>query len=547
MNYKHITISFVCTLAIHTAFIIFLTSAVTPNKKPLQTPDVETSKLNVTPYEVQKSQSSEMETSSEKAKNNKLSETKAAQGVVKVSKTNQKKPDSNKLKTDNLKENSEKSNQQALPNSVIAKKKIEPNKVKLNATLSEKLKPNLSKVKKAVIKELKNKPVLQTTNFQKIKLEKIDLKQKSLKKINNAASLAPTIIPIGALTSEKKLSTNKVQLVTNKATKVLNDKVEAETLTENLAPNPDIVETSKLNSNSISETKTNAFSEQLNTKELPSTFAVAGLAWTGDNNNQNVDPTSLAAIQAFVQVGDLSKSQSNVGEVRDGISQTLGAIPCSRVQAQFIPQNGTLQLNGHIPDEGLREPVIEAMQKQMGENINVVDNMLILPRPQCGIISAITAVGLPQSTDQLTNPLLIGEDAHVKEYNYKEGDRLKLEMTAPHYDSFIYVDYFDATGMVLHLQPNNIIPLNLQMANSNLSVGKETNGKPSLKIMIAPPYGQEIAVAFASSVSLYEELRPTIEPAQNYLVFLKTKIEQARLKHKNFKGEWVYFFIETSQ
>ena len=547
MNYKHITISFVCTLAIHTAFIIFLTSSVTPNKNSLQTPDVETSKLNVTPYEVKKSQSSEMETSSEKAKNNKLSETKAAQGVVKVSKTNQKKPDSNKLKTDNLKENSEKSNQQALPNSVIAKKKIEPNKVKLNATLSEKLKPNLSKVKKAVIKELKNKPVLQTTNFQKIKLEKIDLKQKSLKKINNAATLAPTIIPIGALTSEKKLSTNKVQLVTNKATKVLNDKVEAETLTENLAPNPDIVETSKLNSNSISESKTNAFSEQLNTKELPSTFAVAGLAWTGDNNNQNVDPTSLAAIQAFVQVGDLSKSQSNVGEVRDGISQTLGAIPCSRVQAQFIPQNGTLQLNGHIPDEGLREPVIEAMQKQMGENINVVDNMLILPRPQCGIISAITAVGLPQSTDQLTNPLLIGEDAHVKEYNYKEGDRLKLEMTAPHYDSFIYVDYFDATGMVLHLQPNNIIPLNLQMANSNLSVGKETNGKPSLKIMIAPPYGQEIAVAFASSVSLYEELRPTIEPAQNYLVFLKTKIEQARLKHKNFKGEWVYFFIETSQ
>jgi hypothetical protein len=547
MNYKHITISFVCTLAIHAAFIIFLTSSVTPNKKPLQTPDVETSKLNVTPYEVKKSQSDEMETSAEKAKNNKLSETKAAQGVVKVSKTNQKKPDSNKLKANNLKKSSEKSSQQALPNSMVAKKKIEPNKIKLNATLSEKIKPNLSKVKKAVIKEIKNKPTLQTTNFQKIKLEKIDLKPKSLKKINNSVSLAPTIIPVGTLASEKKLSTNKAPLVQNNATKVLNDKVETETLTENLAPNPDIVETSKLNSNNISETKTNVFSEQLNTKELPSTFAVAGLAWTGENNNQNVDPTSLAAIQAFVQVGDLNKSQSNVGEVRDGISQTLETIPCSRVQAQFIPQNGTLQLNGHIPNEGLREPVIEAMQKQMGKNINVVDNMLILPRPQCGIISAIAAVGLPQSTDQLTNPLLIGEDAHVKEYNYKEGERLKLDMTAPHYDSFIYVDYFDATGMVLHLQPNDIIPLNLQMANSNLSVGKETNGKPSLKIMIAPPFGQEIAVAFASSVNLYAELRPTIEPAQNYLIFLKTKIEQARLKQANFKGEWVYFFIETSQ
>lgn len=546
MNYKHITISFLCTLVIHTAFIIFLTSSVTPDKKALQTPDFETSKLNVTPYEVKKSQSNEIETSSEKAENNELSETKAAQGIVKVSKTNQKKPNSNKLNTDDLKKNSEKSKQQTLPNSAVTKKKIEPSKIKLNTTLSEKLKPNLSEVEKAVIKEIKNKPVFQTTNFQEVKLEKIDVKPELLKKINNSISLTPTIIPVGALTSEKKLLASKVPLVTTKGTEVLNDKVETETLTKNLAPNSDIVETLNLNSNNISETTTNTLSEQLDTKELPSTFAIAGLAWTGENNNQNVDPTSLAAIQAFVQVGDLNKSQSNVGEVRDGISQTLGAIPCSRVQAQFIPENGTLQLNGHIPDEGLREPVVKAMQKQMGGNINVVDNMLILPRPQCGIISAITAVGLPQSTDQLTNPLLIGEDAHVKEYNYKEGDRLNLDMTAPHYDSYIYVDYFDATGMVLHLQPNNIIPLNLQTANSNLSVGKATNGKPSLKIMIAPPFGQEIAVAFASSVDLYEGLRPTIEPAQSYLVFLKTKIEQARLKDTNFKGEWVYFFIETA-
>ena len=44
-----------------------------------------------------------------------------------------------------------------------------------------------------------------------------------MKKINNAASLAPTIIPVGALTSEIKLSANKVQLVTNKATKVINE------------------------------------------------------------------------------------------------------------------------------------------------------------------------------------------------------------------------------------------------------------------------------------------------------------------------------------
>ena len=80
-----------------------------------------------------------------------------------------------------------------------------------------------------------------------------------------------------------------------------------------------------------------------------------------------------------------------------------------------------------------------------------------------------------------------------------------------------------------------------------MSIGKEIAGEPSLKIMIAPPFGQEIAVAFASSKNLYEGLRPTIEPAKPYLKFLKTKIDQARLLNNKFKGEWVYFFIETSQ
>ena len=546
MKNQHFLISFIAALVFHIIIFAFLTYTASPDKTPISTPDVKTSQLNITPYDIKKTKSTELNATSEELSNSKPATNKVNQGNIKTSKAEVQKLKKMKIKSKDTNEIIKKTKEKVI--------NTQPLKQKIQNVLKSKNKPLISKV------------ISQKLDIKKDKIDNVDLKLETVKTIDNNSTETLTLQLNSDLTKPNKLKSNKI-LVSAPAPPILKNKIiKADIISgEIIQPNNKIksvsmnpknigssnlnsekIDYSNFNSDTIFESATNEVTEKLAKLELPSTFAVAGLAWTGDSGNKSVDPTSLAAIQAFIQQGDIDQSQSNIGEVRDGISQTLGTIPCSRVQAQFVPENGTLQLNGHIPEENLREPVIIAMQQQMGGDIKVVDNMLILPRPQCSIISAITAVGLPQSTDQLTNPLLIGVDAHVKEYNYKKGDRLKLDMTTPHYDSYVYVDYFDATGMVLHLQPNNIIPLNLQTANSNLSVGKATNGKPSLKIIIAPPFGQEIAVAFASSVNLYEGLRPTIEPAQSYLVFLKTKIEQARLKDTNFKGEWVYFFIETA-
>jgi len=53
-------------------------------------------------------------------------------------------------------------------------------------------------------------------------------------------------------------------------------------------------------------------------------------------------------------------------------------------------------------------------------------------------------------------------------------------------------------------------------------------------------------VAFATSVPLYDGLRPMVEPAAPYLAFLRDRVAQARGAHADFKGEWVYFFISTA-
>ena len=268
----------------------------------------------------------------------------------------------------------------------------------------------------------------------------------------------------------------------------------------------------------------------------------AALAWTGDTGR--IDPQSLTAITSFMQPGD-TKAQAD--PTHDALSAILTSVPCARLQAEFNPATGSLELRGHVPDPAMRAPLLKALQDQLGSAIKVTDAMLILPRPQCGALSGIADVGLPQSQDQNTNPRLIGADAQARAYDYTQGQTMVLDLAAPDYDAWLYVDFFDADGQVIHLVPNATVPLRLRPAKTAMRVGAADAGEPFLHITIGPPYGQEIAAAFAASAPLYAGLRPLSEPAAPYLDWLKTKVSAARAADPGFKGEWVYFFVSTTE
>ena len=275
----------------------------------------------------------------------------------------------------------------------------------------------------------------------------------------------------------------------------------------------------------------------------PSEHFTAALAFSGGAGAQ-IDAASLATIQSFMRPGDL---QAQTDQVRDALQTLLESVPCARLQAQFNPETGSIELRGHVPDEGLRGPILAALQAQVGTGIRVDDAMLILPRPQCGALSGIGAVGLPQSTDQLTNPLLVGADAQERTYDYRQGDQMILDLAAPDYDAYIYVDFFDANGDVIHLVPNDTVPLTLHTAQSAMRIGAGEGGAPYLNITIGPPYGQEIAAAFAASAPLYDGVRPLSEPAEPYLQWMAGQVAAARAANPDFKGEWVYFFVSTAE
>lgn len=257
-----------------------------------------------------------------------------------------------------------------------------------------------------------------------------------------------------------------------------------------------------------------------------------------------LDAKSLDAIAAFMQPGDAGAAAA---EVRDGIEGLLASVPCARLQVEFDPDTGELTLRGHIPEEGLRDPVLEALTAQIGQGIPVVADLRILPRPQCGALAGIAAIGLPQSEDQSTNPRVMGADSYAREMVYAGGEPLDLALTGADYPSYVYVDYFAADGSVIHLIPSDKAPLTLVAPGKELDTLKARDGVSPVGITFGPPYGQEIAMAFAASRPVYEGLRPMVEPADAYLAELRALIAQARAEDPAFKGEWVYFFISTHE
>ncbi|MEO1679935.1 MAG: DUF4384 domain-containing protein [Pseudomonadota bacterium] len=268
--------------------------------------------------------------------------------------------------------------------------------------------------------------------------------------------------------------------------------------------------------------------------DLPAAEVTARLAWSAEDL-ASADPATLAALTAF-----LSPEQAGAeGEaLRDGIAGLMASVPCARLQTAFDPETGTLELRGHVPEDGVRGPLAEALQAQVGPGLPVADRLRLLPAPQCDVLGRVEALGLPQSEEQFTDPHLIGENLFVREYAFAAGARMEIALEAADYPAYIYVDYYDAEGNVLHLMPNDILPLRRHAPAEPFTIGAEGSG---LELIVEPPFGTDIAVAFATDTPLYDGLRPIIEPAGPYLDFLRARIAAVAPG----RGEWAYLFVAT--
>lgn len=276
----------------------------------------------------------------------------------------------------------------------------------------------------------------------------------------------------------------------------------------------------------------------------------AAVAWSGEIDTV-LDEKSLAAIQSFMQPGEVTQSASFAGSVRDGIGDALAQFPCSRLQAAFQPETGGLEIRGHVPVPALRAEVVTMLEQAVGGAIPIGGSVMVLPAPQCGVLDAVEGLGFPQSTDQENDPLEVGREAQAQLLSFEEGQRVVFALQAPEFDAHIYLDYYDKDGNVVHVLPNQYIEDNRRGANTRFAIGETQGGGEAqgggagFEMRVTPPFSQDIAIVFGATRPLYDGLRPLVEDAAGYLAWLRERINELRAEDPAFRGEWVYLFVRT--
>ncbi len=267
------------------------------------------------------------------------------------------------------------------------------------------------------------------------------------------------------------------------------------------------------------------------------------LAWTGTLSVE-VEQQTLDAAAAL----RLPSAGADAEGLRDALAASLSQVECARAQTIYNPDTGTIDLRGHVKDDEDRTRLVASISQELGGALPLIDRLQRLDAPQCGVLVRLSDMPLPQSVEQFINPLIIGANFHTRSYSFDEGQSMVFDLAGADYDGWLYLDYYDAEGQVLHLAPNKFIDPFILEAEASLVFGDRSDRDPAkgkFELRVSQPFGQDIAVAMVTSERLFDGPRPIVEPAASYLAVLANRLGDLRRLKPDFRGEWVYLFVET--
>jgi hypothetical protein len=143
-------------------------------------------------------------------------------------------------------------------------------------------------------------------------------------------------------------------------------------------------------------------------------------------------------------------------------------------------------------------------------------------------------VPVPSELDQ------IGLKTDKADNQFKEGEFLVVNAVGA-FDGFLYIDFLDPEGNVVHMLPSPVSENNEVRAGQQIVIGKEKR-----RYEILPPHGRNVIVAITSRQPLFDTKRPEIESAEEYLSALNVALQRVGQKKPVADSIAVAFrFVDT--
>jgi eukaryotic-like serine/threonine-protein kinase len=143
-----------------------------------------------------------------------------------------------------------------------------------------------------------------------------------------------------------------------------------------------------------------------------------------------------------------------------------------------------------------------------------LDRVQVYGWPHCEVIKLVDEKAAPTRPDLA--PRL---SFNIPSLIYKDGDKLIIQASAsPAYDGYLYVDYLDSEGTVLHMLPAPEHPDNHLRAEQSVRVGGDLYA-------IGAPFGPNLLVAISAPKRLFPARAEQQENARTYLPVLTKALD----------------------
>jgi hypothetical protein len=209
-------------------------------------------------------------------------------------------------------------------------------------------------------------------------------------------------------------------------------------------------------------------------------------------------------------------SPPSIEELRAQVAAATAGYQCAAVDYVVAPDR-SVTFSGHVATESDLQRLRNDVDGIRGISGAANFDVRLMVRPYCEVAALLAPL-----TAQL------GRDAPrialaTKANEARIGDCLMLDVIAPSFDSYVYVDYFDAEGEVLHLFPNRWDVLNIKPPRNHFILGKPAQTADCWRL--SGPAGEQLISLIGAKKPLFPTGRPDTENARDYLASLSNAMK----------------------
>ena len=230
----------------------------------------------------------------------------------------------------------------------------------------------------------------------------------------------------------------------------------------------------------------------------------AGRGWMIGASGTAVGVLVLGVVVlALLRINPLARPTGE--EVRSRLAAATEGYDCAAVSYTLMPGR-SVRLTGHVA----RRADLDRLHRATAAIPGVASldfAVSLMPPPHCEAVALLTPLAASSDGASLAFTAKANE-AYV-------GERPALDVHAPAFDSYVYIDYLDSgSGQVLHLFPNERHRFNLRPWRNHFVLFKS-----GLWPVCGNP-GRQLITMVAAAKPLFPSPRPDVEDARHYIASL---------------------------